>query len=148
MRQRGRRSSASLSVAAVCEAPRPGPPRELSREAKRLWREIAACFAPDHFCGCEFLLQQLVEVIALSRALHRQTQAAIERADDKRLSALIVMQRHAAQTVSSLSRQLRISPRSRFVHSRGREAGVELAETVAARRWQWQPVARRQAPAA
>src|SRR5262245_16960699 len=114
MRQRGRKSSASLSVVSVTEVPRPAPPRRLSRQERTIWRELVARFRADHFHGAEHLLEALVQAIDLQRFLDKQIRTAITSQDEKRLAALILMQRQQTQAVGNLGRHLRITPRSRY----------------------------------
>jgi len=115
MRQRGHKSSASLSVVSVTEVPRPEPPRRLSREEKAIWRELVASFPAAHFHGSQHLLEALVEAIGLQRFLDEQIKAAIASHDEKkRLAALILMQRHQTQAIGNLGRHLRVTPRSRY----------------------------------
>jgi hypothetical protein len=116
MRQRGRKSSASLAVATVCEVPRPAPPRSMSREAKAIWRATTARFRPDFFCGGEHLLEAYAEGVQLLRDLLKriaETKAA-EPVDYKRLAILVSLQRQQGLLLARLGSTLRLSPKSRF----------------------------------
>ncbi len=114
MRQRGPRSAASLSVVPTGEPPRPEPPRGLSTEERRIWRELVARFRPDHFIGAEFLLQALVEAVALGHWLTKEIKGAVAANDDKRLAGLVSIQRQQSQVMGNLGRQLRVTPRARL----------------------------------
>lgn len=116
MRQRGRRSAASLSVVATTEAPRPAPPRSLSREAKAVWRAATARFRPDHFVGAEPVLEAYAEGVVMLRDLVeriKQTKAS-EPIDYKRLAVLMQLQKAQALLIGNLGGKLRLTPRSRF----------------------------------
>jgi hypothetical protein len=113
MRQRGRRSAASLSVIASTAIPRPAPPRGLARDVKQVWREVAARFQPEHFVGCEFLLESLCESIVMSRWLTKQIKLT-DVNDHKRLTVLVQLQKAEALLAGNLAGKLRLSPRSRF----------------------------------
>ncbi len=134
MRQRGRRSAASLSVVATTEAPRPAPPRSLSREAKAVWRAATARFRPDHFVGAEPVLEAYAEGVVMLRDLVeriKQTKAS-EPIDYKRLAVLMQLQKAQALLIGNLGGKLRLTPargstvttcgRSRRCRNRGRLA--------------------------
>ena len=114
MRRPGRKSAASLSIVPPWALQPPEPPRRLSREERTIWRELVAPFRADHFHGAEHLLEALVEAIGLQRFLDEQIKTAIASQDEKRLAALIVMQRHQTQAVGNLGRHPRVTPRSRY----------------------------------
>src|SRR5262245_59235312 len=114
MRQRGPRSAASLWVVAMTETPRPAPPRNMERTAKMVWRDVVQRFRPDHFVGCEYLLQLFCEAVVTSRWLGEQIKTEMASHDDKRLAAMVLMQRHQTQAIGNLGRHLRITPRSRY----------------------------------
>jgi hypothetical protein len=116
MRQRGRRSAASLSVVATTEAPRPAPPRPLSREAKAVWRATTARFRPDHFVGAEPVLEAYAEGVVMLRNLVERIKEtnASEPVDYKRLAALMQLQKAQALLIGNLGGKLRLTPRARF----------------------------------
>lgn len=65
MRQRGRKSSASLAVVPIdANQQRPEPPARLSAEEKTIWREVTAAVRSDWFWSSEFLLEIYVRAIA------------------------------------------------------------------------------------
>src|SRR6516165_7027763 len=113
MRQRGRKSSASLAIVSAVETPRPAPPRSLPPAVKRLWRDVVGRFQPDHFIGAEPVLECYVEAVEMTRFLHQQIKAT-DPADHRRLAVLVRLQKAEALLVGNLAGKLRISPRSRF----------------------------------
>jgi hypothetical protein len=113
MRQRGRRSAASLSVVAMMEVPRPAPPRSMERAEKAVWRDVVARFQPTHFVGCEHLLEIYCQAVVMSRWLTEQVKAT-DRTDSKRLKVLVQLQKAEAMLVGNLAGKLRVSPRSRL----------------------------------
>ena len=115
MRQRGRRSAASLSVVATTEAPRPAPPRSLSREAKAVWRAATARFRPDHFVGAQPVLEAYAEGVVMLRDLSSASNRP-RRVSPSTTSGSPSMQLQKAQAllIGNLGGKLRLTPRSRF----------------------------------
>jgi hypothetical protein len=114
MRRPGRKSAASLSVVPVDVAQqRPKPPRALTPEGKKLWCEITSKLRPDWFQGCECLLEIFCRSVVLERWLCQQIQATDPK-DDKRLAALVSMQKSEAMVIGNLAGKLRLTPRSSF----------------------------------
>jgi phage terminase small subunit len=114
MRQRGRKSGAShVALVVDIAQQRPQPPKALSREGKQVWREIVDRLRPDWFQGSEFLLEILCRAVVLERWLCQQIKAADPK-DEKRLAALVQMQKAEAMVIGNLSGKLRLTPRSSF----------------------------------
>ena len=58
MKQRGRRSSASLSVVSTEPLSPPEPPSELTKRQVEIWRNIVSAMPPDWFLRAPQLLVQ------------------------------------------------------------------------------------------
>jgi hypothetical protein len=113
MRQPGRKSASSFAVIPGVERARPEPPRKLSRQEKAVWRDVVERFRPDHFVGCEHLLECYCRAVAMERWLVEQIKAT-NPSDSKRLAALLPLQKAEAMLVGNLAGKLRMSPRSRL----------------------------------
>jgi len=116
MRQRGRKSSASLGIVSACEEPRPAPPRSMERRAKALWRQTTARFRPEHFIGAEPVLEAYVGAVVTGRDLHKmveQTKAS-EPVDYKRLAILMSLLKAQGFLIARLASSLRLSPKSKY----------------------------------
>jgi hypothetical protein len=113
MRQRGRKSSASLAIVSAVETPRPAPPRSLSRAGRQVWRATTARFQPEFFCGAEFLLEAYCDGVVTLRTLVELIKAT-DPADHKRLAVLVQLQKAQALLIGNLGGKLRLTPRSRF----------------------------------
>jgi hypothetical protein len=101
MRQRGRKSSASLLAFPAIEAPRPGPepPSSLTKSERTLFIELAA--SAEHLRPSDGpLLASLVHAITLACRLARDP-------------AKIAEWDKAARTQMALARSLRLTPQSR-----------------------------------
>ena len=102
MRQRGRKSIASLSVVSIDVARKPlEPPASLQRQAKVIFHEICASVDPKHFRQCDVPL-----VVSLAVATHMA----------RFYAALIGEEDHptAFRAWISLSTKLRLTPSSRY----------------------------------
>jgi transposase len=115
LKQRGRKSSESLTVVPILPAvgpQRPEPPAELTPEQAEVWKTTVSAMRPTWF-GAETwpLLTELCRHVALSRLL------AIEATDPgkdlKRFSRLASMHLRESSMVAMLSTRLRLTPRSR-----------------------------------
>jgi hypothetical protein len=113
MRQRGRKSFASLAILPIGEVPRPSAPRRLTAEERRVWRDVVHRFRPDHFVGCEPVLECYCEAVGLGRWLTEQIKAS-DPGDHKRLAVLVRLQKTQAMLIGNLAGKLRISPQSRW----------------------------------
>jgi hypothetical protein len=72
MRQRGRKSLASLSIVpavSIDARQRPEPPKRLSSEEKAVWREVTGAVRPDWLYGAEHLLEIYVRATVHERWL-------------------------------------------------------------------------------
>jgi hypothetical protein len=110
MRQRGRKSAASLGVVPIGQPQRPEPPERLPEAEKQVWRDIVDRLRPDWFGGAEHLLEIYVTSIVLERFLAEQIRKT--RVDDQRFAELVKLQRAEAALVANLATKLRLSPRS------------------------------------
>jgi hypothetical protein len=109
VRQRGPKSSASLSVLPAIEQQRPQAPRSLTREERAVWRDLVDRVRPDWFLGAEHLLEIYVRSICMERFLAAQIK---ETTDEKRLLALSQMRKAEGMLIGNLAGKLRLSPRS------------------------------------
>jgi hypothetical protein len=107
MRQRGRQSTASLSVVTTLPShvQRLQPPADLDDTEAALFREIVAGSPPTHFAASDApLLATYVQAIRISR------RAAEASATD---ASHVATWERAARVVASLATRLRLSPHSR-----------------------------------
>jgi hypothetical protein len=115
MRQRGRKSSASLSIVravAIDSRQRPEPPKRLSREERQVWREVTGALRPDWFYGAEHLLEIYVRALVHERFLAELVKAADP--NGSRFVKLVRLKRTEAALVANLATKLRLTPRSTF----------------------------------
>lgn len=110
MAQRGRKSSASLSIVPPLPEQPPEPHESLSPEAAEVWREVLATVHHSQFRGAEFLLEAFCRTVAFERQLGREMEALpLSKARDELAKA----RRAEAALAASLATKLRLSPRSR-----------------------------------
>jgi hypothetical protein len=116
MRQRGRKSSASLSVVASVEVPRPAPPRRSSREVKALWRATTSRFRADFFSGAEPVLEAYCDGVVLLRDLLKRIEEtkATEPVDYKRLAVLMQLQKSQGLLIARFASTLRLAPKAKY----------------------------------
>jgi hypothetical protein len=108
-------ASSLIDVVEARIIPRPDPPYELTDEESDSWRAIVASMPADHFMVANFpLLIQLCKHIAASRRVDALIQAATKKRsiNVRELALLYRMQDLESKAITSLSRQLRLSPRS------------------------------------
>jgi hypothetical protein len=110
MRQRGRKSRASLAVVPVAEDERPQPPARLSAAERRVWRDTVDRLPPHWFRGSEPVLENYCVAADLARFLAEQVKAAAP--GDKRFADLVKLLRAEAALVARLAGTLRLTPRS------------------------------------
>lgn len=110
-RQRGRKSSAQLSVVPISAVRRPEPPDDLSPEEAEIWRATVGGMLADWFgaevhpvlrCYCTLAVQ----ADNLGRAL-RATAVG-----DKKFGRLASLHARTARTMVSLATKLRLTPTS------------------------------------
>lgn len=110
MKQRGRKSSASLSVVPPLPEQPPEPHESLSPEAAAIWREVLGTVHPGQFSGAWFLLEMYCRTVAFERQLGREIEALPH---GKTRDELARARRAEAALAASLVTKLRLSPRSR-----------------------------------
>jgi hypothetical protein len=110
MRQRGRKSSASLGVVPIGQPQRPEPPEGLPEAEKQVWRELVDRLRPDWFSGAEHLLEIYVTSVVLERFLAEQIRKT--KVEDERFADLVRLQRAEAALVANVATKLRLTPRS------------------------------------
>jgi hypothetical protein len=120
MRQRGRKSTASLSVVPISiDAQRPAPPSNLNKPQADLWRSIVADMPAGWFRSGDALLTMFCRHADTGNWLSKLIDAEPrDLANLQRLDRLLAMRARETQMVSSLAtrmrltQQARISPRS------------------------------------
>jgi phage terminase small subunit len=114
MRQRGRKSAASLSVISVDGKPdRLQPPDHLSADERQRFIEIIATCSATHFRPSDtILLCRFVEADALAEkaAAELRKNPVIE----GKPSAWLAVQEKSVRALTALSMRLRLSPQSRI----------------------------------
>jgi hypothetical protein len=112
MTQRGRRSAASFETNVVTLHQRPKPPAELTADQAVEWKAIVDRMPADWFPReTHALLVQLCRHVVAARDIERRIRAA-KRVKD--LNLLLSMQDRERRAIESLSRSMRLSPRSRY----------------------------------
>jgi hypothetical protein len=114
MKQRGRKSSASLSIVAVNDHKRPRPPAHLSEPEADIWRSLTSAMPPRHFDSALFLLESLCCTInvgnVLMRELHRYDDPALKNpANFAIYEKLLAMNCRQSALVASLSTKLKLT---------------------------------------
>ena len=111
MRQRGRKSAASLAVVIPdIREQRPEPPERLTSEERAIWDDIVGKLRPDWFQGTEHLLEISV---SMERFLSQQIKLC-DPADEKRLGMLIRCQRDTAAVIASYATKMRTDAAIKF----------------------------------
>jgi phage terminase small subunit len=113
MKQRGRKSAATLSVTNIDDQQTILPPAFLSEPERELFASIVGGCDPDHFRQTDLpLLSRYCEAAILAE------QAALELRNgaiaDGRASPWITIQEKCVRALVSLSMRLRLSPQSRL----------------------------------
>ncbi len=137
---RGRKSQASLTVAAVTELKQiPDPPEQLTPEQGEIWRLVMVSSAGNFIQAESYhvLVEYCRAVIAgdqIAQQLDRYTPAWLEEDDGlKRWDKLQAMQDRTSRRIASLAVKLRLPPSTR-VHRES--AGA--AERNSSKRKPWQ----------
>lgn len=114
MRQRGKKSAASLAVVTGSSPGRLRPPSHLSDEAGRLFRLLVAACDPEHFVASDApLLCSYCEATALAR----QAAEALEQEGPViggRVNPWLAVREKATREQVALSMRLRLAPQSRL----------------------------------
>jgi hypothetical protein len=113
MKQRGRKSSASLSVVAAIPNYRPEPPPELGPEEAAVWRFTVAAMRPDWFGGeTHPLLAQYCRHVVIARTLANAITATTAKSDMvmlDRLNRLLAMQARETAAIAKLATRMRMT---------------------------------------
>src|SRR5262245_229365 len=130
MKQRGRRSVASLSVVTPLPSERrPRPPAELTEEERNIWNETVGSLAADWF-GSEslYVLASYCRHVIRSRWLAEKINAGIaEIGDPGMLERLFSMSEREDKIVLSLARSLRLTVQAKYDNrAAGRRATTGL----------------------
>ena len=121
-------SSASLSVVPVAAMTRMAPPRDLSDEESRLWREVVDSkpvewFQPDSAP----LLTEYVRAVVMSGQLDIQVKAALVGGETGELKALLDMRDKESKRVVSIATKLRLTQQSRYTPQAAATANKKAA---------------------
>jgi phage terminase small subunit len=114
MRQRGRKSGASLGVLQVDGKPnRLNPPTSLSAAERAIFFDVVAACDRDHFRPSDLpLLVRYVEAAALGDQAAEQLRLGA--VINGKTSPWIIVQEKAVRAMVALSMRLRLSPQSRI----------------------------------
>jgi hypothetical protein len=119
MNQRGRKSSASLTVLPAIPRQRPDPPDGLTPEQARTWREVVAALPPEWFekgpellrayCRHSVFADRVARLIDATDLATLATDEGLKRYD--RLSAM-----HARETAAAanLATKMRLTQQARY----------------------------------
>ena len=121
-------SSASLSVVPVVAMTRMAPPRGLSDDESRLWREVVDSkpvewFQPDSAP----LLTEYVRAVVMSGQLDIQVKAALVGGETGELKALLDMRDKESKRVVSIATKLRLTQQSRYTPQAAATANKKAA---------------------
>jgi hypothetical protein len=135
MKQRGRRSSASLTVvpSAIESIPRQPAPSELTKEQVGIWRAVVAAEPADWFSGStQPLLAQFCRHVVAARRVAKmiaalETEIAAKSAEDcERLAVMLSaakvfdrlqkMQERESRAIASLATKMRITHQATTNH--------------------------------
>ena len=121
-------SSASLSVVPVVAMTRMAPPRGLSDDESRLWREVVDSkpvewFQPDSAP----LLTEYVRAVVMSGQLDIQVKAALVGSETGELKALLDMRDKESKRVVSIATKLRLTQQSRYTPQAAATANKKAA---------------------
>jgi hypothetical protein len=109
MKQRGRKSAASLAVSCPEDpATRLEPPRSLSVAERKAFRDLVAAVVPEHFVHCDLPL-----VCAYVRATALEERAAVQLRKTPTDSKWLAVWEKSQRALVSLSLRLRLSPQAR-----------------------------------
>ena len=105
MMQRGRKSTAALSVVSIESVPRLRPPSDLTAAEDALFRQVAAQCAADHFTASDTpLLVAYCQAVILGRSAFAQLSEG---------GGGFQAWQQAARTLAMLATKLRLCPHSR-----------------------------------
>ena len=110
MKQRGRKSAASLSVVPIDAIQRPKPPGFMSDAGKKLWRDTVNALRADWFQGAEPVMEVYVETIELSRWLWEMIATADRESDE--FVELVKLHCQVSAQIGNLATKLRLTPQS------------------------------------
>jgi hypothetical protein len=133
MKQRGRRSAASLATRAVDgRSPRLKPPPSLNEDEHKIFVDLVATTDADHFVASDL---PVLVVYCRAIAMEQWAAARLRKAPDGKW--LAVWER-AARTVTVLSAKLRLCPQSRRQYAKpGPPPGPKPWEIVGRQRKPW-----------
>lgn len=116
MRQRGRKSAASLSVAPVSfEGRRPPPPVDLTAPQARTWREIIRSTPGGWFSAVqEPLLAAYCRHVSAADELARMIDKCKPDEDLRRYDTLLRMRERETKAISSLATRMRLTQQSQM----------------------------------
>jgi hypothetical protein len=112
MKQRGRKSAASIGVGPVGGPPRLEPPPSLSAAERAVFANLISSTNADHFVASD-----LPVLVVYCRAIVMEQLAAtrLRKAPD---SKWLAVWERAARTITTLSAKLRLCPQSRRQYAR------------------------------
>ena len=128
MKQRGRKSAASLSVVPIDAIQRPNPPESMSEAGKKLWRDTVNALRADWFQGAEPVLEVYVATIELSRWLWEMIGVADRESDE--FAELIRLHCQVSALIGNLATKLRLTPQS------SRDARIPKLVPVGPKPWE------------
>lgn len=141
MAQRGRKSSASMSVVqALPGQERPEPPEELTPEEAEEWRAVVGRLPPDWFVRethgqlvnyCRHVVRARM-IAGLIRDFEPEWTETNEGL--RRLDRLTTMAERESRTIASLGTKMRITQQSRYAHRTANNKAAEAGE--AKKPWQ------------
>ncbi len=133
MRQRGRKSAASLAVAPVSLlTQRPGPPKHLTPQQVKVWEEVISSVPAGWFQSEDVLLTQYCHHVQTAHELGQLVDNFdLRGCDIKQLNRLLMMRERETRALTHLATKMRLTQQSRIT---ARSAGTSTECHTAGRR--------------
>lgn len=119
MDKRGRKSTASLSVAPAVGRERPEPPESLPEAQKATWRAIVNMYPPEYFLTTLALLEAYCRHCECASVIDREVDAFDVEwlgSDDglKRFDKLLAIRERQTSVMMALARSMRMTNQARY----------------------------------
>ena len=136
MRQRGRKSAASLALAPVSlRTQRPAPPKHMTPQQANVWVEVASSVPAGWFQGQDVLLELYCRHVQTAHDLAQLVNSFdLDGGDIKQLNRLLMMRERETRALTHLATKMRLTQQSRIT---ARSAGTSTeAHTAGRRLWE------------
>ena len=129
MRQRGRKSSAGLSVVPIsCDRQRPEPPAQLTAEQATIWRSIVETTPAGWFAPGDLMLELYCRHAATSNWLSKRIDALdFETVELKLLDRLLRMRERESKMITHLATKMRLTQQAKMHPRTAGRAATDLS---------------------